>query len=70
MLFRPLLLCSWFSYKFILMFLVSCPVLFSCPVYFRQSEKSLEKKIPLERASQREHNGANLSSVAPSREEL
>ena len=37
---------------------------------FWESEKSLEKRIPLERASQEEQNGANFSFVAPSSEEL
>ena len=37
---------------------------------FWESEKSLEKRIPSERASQEEQNGTNLSFVAPSSEEL
>ena len=37
---------------------------------FSESEKSLEKKIPSERASRGEQNDANFSSVAPSSEEL
>ena len=36
---------------------------------FSESEKSLEKRIPLERASEGEQNGANFSFVAPSSEE-
>ena len=38
--------------------------------YFLESKKSFEKRIPLERASQGEQNGANFSVVAPSSEEL
>ena len=37
---------------------------------FWESEKSLEVRIPSERASQEEQNGTNFSSVAPSCEEL
>ena len=37
---------------------------------FWKSEKLLEKRIPLERASQEEQNGASFSSIAPSSEEL
>ena len=37
---------------------------------FWESEKRLEKRIPSERASQGEQNGANFSLVAPSSEEL
>ena len=37
---------------------------------FYESEKSFEKRIPSERASQGEQNGANFSFVAPSSEEL
>ena len=37
---------------------------------FWESKKHLEKRIPLERASQGEQNGANFSFVAPSSEEL
>ena len=37
---------------------------------FWESEKSLEKRIPLERVSQGEQNGANFSFVAPSSEGL
>ena len=37
---------------------------------FWESKKSSEKRIPLERASQGEYNGANFSFVAPSSEEL
>ena len=33
---------------------------------FSESEKRLEKRIPSERASQEEQNGANFSFVAPS----
>ena len=35
---------------------------------FWESQKSLEKRIPSERASQEEQNGANFSFVAPSSE--
>ena len=37
---------------------------------FWKSEKSLEKRIPPERASQEEQNGTNYSFVAPSSKEL
>ena len=37
---------------------------------FWESEKSLEIRIPSERASQEEQNGTNFSFVAPSSEEL
>ena len=37
---------------------------------FSESEKSLEKKIPSERASQEEQNGAKFSFVAPSSDKL
>ena len=37
---------------------------------FWESKKSVEIKIPSERASQGEQNGANVSFVAPSNEEL
>ena len=37
---------------------------------FWKSEKSLEIRIPLERASQKEQNGANFRSIAPSSEEF
>ena len=37
---------------------------------FSEAEKSLEKRIPSERASQEEQNGANISFIAPSSEEL
>ena len=33
---------------------------------FLESKKSLEKRVPSERASQGEQNGANFSFVAPS----
>ena len=36
----------------------------------RESEKSLAKRVPSERASQEEQNGAISSFVAPSSEEL
>ena len=35
-----------------------------------ESEKSFEKRIPSERASQGDQNGASFSFVAPSSEEL
>ena len=38
--------------------------------HLSESRKSFEKKIPPERASQEEQNGANFSFVAPSSEEL
>ena len=38
-------------------------------VRFWESEKSLEKRIPSERAPQEENNGANFSFIAPSSEE-
>ena len=38
--------------------------------YFLESKKSLEKRIPPEKASQGEQNDANFSFVAPSSEEL
>ena len=37
---------------------------------FWESVKSLEKRIPIERASQGEQNGANFSFTAPSSEEI
>ena len=37
---------------------------------FSESKKSFEKRIPWERASQEEQNGANFSFVAHSSEEL
>ena len=37
---------------------------------FLESENSLEKRIPPERASQEEQNGTNFRSIAPSSEEL
>ena len=37
---------------------------------FGESKKSFEKRIPPERASQREQNEANFSFVAPYSEEL
>ena len=37
---------------------------------FWESEKSLEIRIPSERASQEEQNGTNFSFIAPSSEEL
>ena len=37
---------------------------------FLESEKSLEKRIPPERASQEEQNGTNFSFIAPSSEKL
>ena len=37
---------------------------------FWESKNVLEKRIPLERASQGEQNGAYFSFVAPSSEEL
>ena len=36
--------------------------------HFSESEKSLEKRIPSERASQEEQNSANFSFIAPSTE--
>ena len=38
--------------------------------HLSESEKSIEKRIPSERASQEEQNGANFSFIAPSSEEL
>ena len=38
-------------------------------VLFCKSEKSFEKKIPSERASQGEQNGTNFSFIAPSSDE-
>ena len=37
---------------------------------FRESEKSLEKRILSERASQGKHNDANFNFIAPSSEKL
>ena len=37
---------------------------------FRESKKSLEKRIPSERASQGEQNGTKFSFVVPSSEEF
>ena len=37
---------------------------------FWESKKSFDKRIPSERASQEEQNGANFSFLAPSSEEL
>ena len=37
---------------------------------FWESKKVREKRIPSERASQEEQNGANFSFIAPSSEEL
>ena len=37
---------------------------------FWESEKSLEKRVPSEKASQGEQNGSNFSFIAPSTEEL
>ena len=38
--------------------------------HLSESEKDFEKRIPSERASQEEQNGANFSFIAPSSEEL
>ena len=38
--------------------------------HLSESGKSFEERIPLERASQEEHNGADFSLIAPSSEEL
>ena len=59
-----------------ILFLLRCPFMWypfwpkSKFADFLESEKSFEKRIPLERASQGEQNGANFSFVAPSSEEL
>ena len=39
-------------------------------VFFSESKKGFEKRIPSERASQEEQNGTSLSFIAPSSEEL
>ena len=38
--------------------------------YLLESEKSFEKRIPSERASQEKQNGTNFSFIAPCSEEL
>ena len=43
-------------------------IFYSPLFHFSESEKSLEKRIPSERASQEEQNSANFSFIAPSTE--